>query len=161
MPFNFPVLLMCWTVAASLAAGNACIVKPAEATSLCTLEFMKHFEILPAGLVSCLPGDARVAQTLISSKDTHAVAFTGSVAAGCEVGAACARMMKPCVIVPSPPSPSSSPLLPASSLVAPLPPLPVFQPRLPVRLAPPPTRLSSPPRSSPGAGLGPRPPSCN
>jgi acyl-CoA reductase-like NAD-dependent aldehyde dehydrogenase len=98
MPFNFPVLLMCWTVAASLAAGNACIVKPAEATSLCTLEFMKHFEILPAGLVSCLPGDARVAQTLISSKDTHAVAFTGSVAAGCEVGAACARMMKPCVI---------------------------------------------------------------
>jgi acyl-CoA reductase-like NAD-dependent aldehyde dehydrogenase len=37
MPFNFPILLMCWTVAASLAAGNACIVKPAEATTLCTL----------------------------------------------------------------------------------------------------------------------------
>lgn len=98
MPFNFPVLLMCWTVAASLAAGNACIVKPAEATSMCTLEFMQHFNHLPAGLLSCLPGDVQVAQTLIQSKATHAVAFTGSVAAGCEVGATCARLMKPCVI---------------------------------------------------------------
>ena len=34
MPYNFPILLMCWTVAASLAAGNACIIKPAEATTL-------------------------------------------------------------------------------------------------------------------------------
>ena len=98
MPFNFPALLMCWTVAASLAAGNACIVKPAEATSLCTLEFMRHFNELPTGLVSCLPGDAGVAQTLIHSAETHAVAFTGSVAAGCEVAATCARLMKPSVI---------------------------------------------------------------
>ncbi len=97
-PFNFPVLLMCWTVAASLAAGNACIVKPAEVTTLSTLAFMSHFRDLPAGLVSCLPGDACVAQNLIASPGTHAVAFTGSVSAGCEVGAACARLMKPCVI---------------------------------------------------------------
>lgn len=98
MPFNFPLLLMCWTVAASLAAGNACIVKPAEATSLCTLEFMRHFEGLPDGLVCCLPGGIGVAQALINSSGTRAVAFTGSVAAGREVGAACARLMKPCVI---------------------------------------------------------------
>jgi acyl-CoA reductase-like NAD-dependent aldehyde dehydrogenase len=38
MPFNFPILLMCWTVAASLAAGNGCIIKPAEATTLSTLD---------------------------------------------------------------------------------------------------------------------------
>ncbi len=97
-PFNFPLLLMCWTVAASLAAGNACIVKPAEATTLCSLEFMRHFRGLPEGLVSCLPGGVDVAKTLIASPGTHAVAFTGSVAAGCEVGAACASLMKPCVI---------------------------------------------------------------
>ena len=46
MPFNFPIIVMCWTVAASLAAGNACVVKPAEATSLCTLKFMEHFKVL-------------------------------------------------------------------------------------------------------------------
>jgi acyl-CoA reductase-like NAD-dependent aldehyde dehydrogenase len=98
MPFNFPILLMCWTVAASLAAGNACIVKPAEATTLCTLKFMEHFTSLLPGLVSCVPGDAVTAQLLVKSTGTHAVAFTGSVAAGKAVAVACAEQMKPCVI---------------------------------------------------------------
>jgi acyl-CoA reductase-like NAD-dependent aldehyde dehydrogenase len=98
MPFNFPVLLMCWTVAASLAAGNGCVIKPAPATTLSTLEFMKCFSGLPEGLVACLPGGAALAEALIASPLTHAVAFTGSVAAGREVGAAAARAMKPAVI---------------------------------------------------------------
>ncbi len=98
MPFNFPILLMCWTLAASLAAGNACIIKPAESTSLCTLKFMEHFRVLPAGLISCLPGDAQTAQMLVQSERTHAVAFTGSVAAGKAVAVACAERMKPAVI---------------------------------------------------------------
>lgn len=98
MPFNFPILLMCWTLAASLAAGNACIVKPAESTSLCTLKFMEHFKVLPSALVSCLPGDAQTAQLLVQSAGTHAVAFTGSVAAGKAVAVACAERMKPAVI---------------------------------------------------------------
>ncbi|MFP6847422.1 MAG: aldehyde dehydrogenase family protein [Pseudomonas sp.] len=98
MPFNFPLLLMCWTVAASLAAGNACIIKPAESTSLCTLKFMQHFRVLPEGLVACVPGDAQTAQLLVQSERTHAVAFTGSVAAGKAVAVACAERMKPAVI---------------------------------------------------------------
>lgn len=98
LPFNFPILLLCWTVAASLAAGNACIVKPAEATSLCTLKFMEHFRILEPGLVSCVTGGAETAQALIQSEGTHAVAFTGSVAAARKVAAACAERLKPAVI---------------------------------------------------------------
>ena len=98
MPFNFPILLACWTVAASLAAGNACILKPAEATTLCTLKFMEHFKLLPEGLVSCVAGDAQTAQMLVQSERTHAVAFTGSVAAAKAVAVACAERMKPSVI---------------------------------------------------------------
>ncbi len=98
MPFNFPVLLMCWTVAASLAAGNGCVIKPAEATTLSTLEFMKVFGALPHGLVACLPGGAEVGKALVASRATHAVAFTGSVAAGQAVAAAAASRMKPAVI---------------------------------------------------------------
>ena len=98
LPYNFPILLMCWTVAASLAAGNAAIVKPAEATTLSTLEYMKMFRPLPPGLVSCLPGGAATAKALIASERTHAVAFTGSVAAGRAVAVACAERMKPCII---------------------------------------------------------------
>ncbi|WP_259769086.1 aldehyde dehydrogenase family protein, partial [Pseudomonas protegens] len=59
-----PLLLMCRTVAASLAAGNSCIVKPAETAALCTLKFMEYFRGLPSGLVSCLPGDGLTAQLL-------------------------------------------------------------------------------------------------
>jgi acyl-CoA reductase-like NAD-dependent aldehyde dehydrogenase len=98
MPYNFPILLMCWTVAASLAAGNACIVKPAEATTLSTLEHMAVFRSLPEGLVCCLPGGAETGRALVESDRTHAVAFTGSVAAGRRVAVACAERMKPCVI---------------------------------------------------------------
>ena len=98
LPFNFPILLMCWTVAASLAAGNACIVKPAEATTLSTLAFMQHFADLPAGLLSCIPGDATTATELVESPHTHVVAFTGSVTAGKKVAMACAGQLKPCII---------------------------------------------------------------
>lgn len=98
MPFNFPILLMCWTVAASLAAGNGCVVKPAEATTLSTLAFMSVFDVLPEDLVACLPGDAATGAALVESDQTHAVAFTGSVAAGRKVAAAAASRMKPAVI---------------------------------------------------------------
>jgi len=98
MPFNFPVLLMCWTVAASLAAGNGCIVKPAPATTLSTLEFMRCFAALPKGLIACVAGGAGVARALIDSPRTHAVAFTGSVAAAKSVAMAAAAQLKPAVI---------------------------------------------------------------
>ncbi|WP_112313127.1 aldehyde dehydrogenase family protein [Pseudogemmobacter bohemicus] len=98
MPFNFPILLMCWTVAASLAAGNGCIIKPAEATTLSTLEFMKVFDGLPEGLVACLPGGRALGEALVGSDHTHAVAFTGSVAGGRAVAMAAAAKMKPAVI---------------------------------------------------------------
>ena len=98
MPFNFPLLLMAWTVAASLASGNACVIKPSEATSLCTLLFMKHFSVLPENLVACVPGNHLTGEQLVRSKQTHAVAFTGSVTVGKAVNLACAESMKPVVI---------------------------------------------------------------
>ncbi|MEI4194363.1 aldehyde dehydrogenase family protein [Roseovarius sp. E0-M6] len=98
MPFNFPILLMCWTVAASLAAGNACVIKPAEATTLSTLKFMEVFNDLPSDLVACLPGGADLGRALVESDHTHAVAFTGSVAAGRAVAEAAGARLKPAVI---------------------------------------------------------------
>ncbi len=98
MPFNFPILLMCWTVAASLAAGNGCVVKPAEATTLSTMEFMKVFNELPDDLIACVSGNRDVGEYLVSTKQTHAVAFTGSVAGGQAVAQAAAKGLKPAVI---------------------------------------------------------------
>lgn len=98
VPSNFPVLLTAWTVAASLAAGNAAIVKPSERTSLSTLRFMEHFAELPADVVSCVTGRGETAQALIRSPDTDAVAFTGGVETGRKVNVSAAEQLQPTVI---------------------------------------------------------------
>lgn len=98
LPFNYPLVLLCWEAAAALAAGNAVIVKPHEQTSITTLKFMELFAALPPGLMQCLTGGPRVAQHLITSRKTHGVAYTGSVPVGQAVARACAETFKPCLI---------------------------------------------------------------
>lgn len=98
LPFNFPLVLLCWEAAAALAAGNAVIVKPHEQTSITTLKFMEVFNALPDGLMQCLTGGPRVAHRLIASRKTHGVAYTGSVAVGQAVARTCAETFKPCLI---------------------------------------------------------------
>ena len=98
LPFNYPLVLLCWEAAAALAAGNAVIVKPHEQTSLTTLKFMELFAGLPDGLMQVVTGGARVAQRLIASRKTHGVAYTGSVPIGRAVARACAETFKPCLI---------------------------------------------------------------
>jgi acyl-CoA reductase-like NAD-dependent aldehyde dehydrogenase len=98
VPSNFPVLLTAWTVSASLAAGNAVIVKPSEQTPLSTLQFMEHFRALPNGLVSCLTGRGETAQAMIQSDGTDAVAFTGGVETGQKVSTAAGEQLIPAVI---------------------------------------------------------------
>ena len=56
VPFNYPVLLFAWQAAASLAAGNAIIVKPSDLTPISLLILMEAFDHLPAGLVQVLCG---------------------------------------------------------------------------------------------------------
>src|SRR5512147_3121213 len=77
LPFNFPIILMAFTAAASLAVGNAVVIKPAPATTLCTLKFMQPFASLPGGLVSSVTGGADTAQALIADERVKVVAFTG------------------------------------------------------------------------------------
>ena len=97
-PYNYPLLILAMSVAASLAAGNAVIVKPSEISSLCTLAFMEHFKGLPPGVVFCVTGTGQAGEHLVESDDTAVVAFTGSVETGIKVNMACAAKMKPCVI---------------------------------------------------------------
>lgn len=98
LPFNYPLVLLCWEAAAALAAGNAVIVKPHEQTSLTTLKFMELFSALPPGLMQVVTGGARVGQRLVGSSGTHGVAYTGSVPVGQAVAKTCAETFKPCLI---------------------------------------------------------------
>ncbi|MBX3095102.1 MAG: aldehyde dehydrogenase [Cryobacterium sp.] len=98
LPANFPVLLLMWSAAAALAAGNSVIVKPSENATLTTLAFVELLERLGRGLVQCIPGGADPAKQLVGHKDTHMVAFTGSVPTGQAVAQACAQTFKPYLI---------------------------------------------------------------
>ncbi len=98
LPFNYPLVLLCWEAAAALAAGNAVIVKPLEQTSVTTLKFMELFSVCRQGLLQVVTGGARVGQRLIASHNTHGVAYTGSVAVGQAVARTCAESFKPCLI---------------------------------------------------------------
>lgn len=61
-PWNSPIASEMQKVAPAIAAGNAVILKPAEATPLMALELAKIFEQagLPAGLLSVLPGKGSI-----------------------------------------------------------------------------------------------------
>jgi betaine-aldehyde dehydrogenase len=98
LPFNYPLVLLCWEAAAALAAGNAVVVKPSEHTSLTTLRFLEAFSMLPAGLVQCVTGGAEVGRRLCGSTLTDMVAFTGSVPTGQSVAAQCAASFRPHLI---------------------------------------------------------------
>ncbi|RQW28505.1 aldehyde dehydrogenase [Rhodobacteraceae bacterium CH30] len=98
VPYNFPCLLFAWQAAAALAAGNAVIVKPSELTSLSLLLMLEAFDHLPAGLVQLVCGDAEVGRQLVADRDTHAVAFTGSVPAAQAVARSAAERFKPVLI---------------------------------------------------------------
>ena len=98
LPFNFPLVLLCWELSAALAAGNSVIIKPHEQTSITTLKFMEVFSGLPKGLVQVVTGGPRVAQHLVKSEKTHCIAYTGSVPIAQQIMRVCAETFKPALI---------------------------------------------------------------
>jgi acyl-CoA reductase-like NAD-dependent aldehyde dehydrogenase len=94
LPFNYPIVLMAWQVAAALAAGNACIVKPSEQTPLATLRLGGVFSDLPAGVFNLVTATGAGAAQLVEHPDTDMIAFTGSVATGSRIMAAAAPRIK-------------------------------------------------------------------
>jgi betaine-aldehyde dehydrogenase len=113
LPFNYPLCLLCWQVAAAVASGNAVIIKPSELTTLTTLKFIEAFGGLPAGVVQVLAGGGRVGEQLTTHADTHMVAFTGGIETGRVVAKTCAGLYKrslietsgndPFIVMPSAP----------------------------------------------------------
>jgi acyl-CoA reductase-like NAD-dependent aldehyde dehydrogenase len=93
VPWNYPLLLLAWKVAPALAAGNCVVCKPSELTPLSTLMLASVFEQMPAGVVNLVAGAGDVGAAIASHPDVDCVAFTGSVATGKKVAAACSERM--------------------------------------------------------------------
>jgi betaine-aldehyde dehydrogenase len=95
VPWNYPILLMSWKLGPALAAGNTVVLKPSEMTPLSTLLFAeKCLAHLPAGAVNVVSGFADVGREMVTSPDTHLIAFTGSFETGREIARLAAERVK-------------------------------------------------------------------
>lgn len=97
-PWNSPLLLLAWKLAAALAAGNAAVIKPSEFTSASTLEFMPLFQEagFPPGVVNTVTGfGPEAGAALVDHPAVAKIAFTGSDTGGARVYEAAARQIKP------------------------------------------------------------------
>ena len=94
VPFNYPILLLSWQIAASLAVGNTCIAKPSELTPLTTLRLGEIWSHLPAGVFNVITATGEGSARLVEHRHTDMIAFTGSVATGSRVMAAAAPRIK-------------------------------------------------------------------
>jgi len=87
-PWNFPVAIFTGMSMASLVAGNAVIMKPAEQSSACgqrVFELLQECD-LPANVVQFLPGVGEtVGAALVEHPDAATIAFTGSKAVGLHI----------------------------------------------------------------------------
>ena len=87
IPWNFPLLMAAWKLAPALAAGNTCVLKPAETTPLSALvlaEICQQAE-LPPGVVNVLPGAGETGAAVVAHPDVDKVAFTGSTEVGKQI----------------------------------------------------------------------------
>ncbi|MBJ3778346.1 bifunctional proline dehydrogenase/L-glutamate gamma-semialdehyde dehydrogenase PutA [Acuticoccus mangrovi] len=81
-PWNFPLAIFTGQVAASLAAGNAVIAKPAEQTPLIAARavHLMHEAGVPHAALQLAIGGGEVGAALVRQPDLGVVAFTGSTA---------------------------------------------------------------------------------
>jgi acyl-CoA reductase-like NAD-dependent aldehyde dehydrogenase len=96
-PWNFPLVLSTWKIAASLAVGCTVVVKPASYTPITVLELAKMFEEagLPAGAYNVVSGPGRVVgDVMVKSPLVNAIAFTGETATGKRLMAEAAQTLK-------------------------------------------------------------------
>jgi aminobutyraldehyde dehydrogenase len=95
-PWNFPLLMAAWKLAAPLAVGNTVVMKPSEQTPLTTLKLARMMaELYPAGVVNILPGRGEsVGAQLVSHPLVRMVSLTGDVSTGQKVLQAAVKTLK-------------------------------------------------------------------
>jgi (Z)-2-((N-methylformamido)methylene)-5-hydroxybutyrolactone dehydrogenase len=90
-PWNSPLLLLSFSLAAALAAGDTIVVKPSEFASASTLEFARLIEEagFPRGVFNVITGFGKTTGApLVGHPDVNKVVFTG----GAETGKMIARL---------------------------------------------------------------------
>jgi len=98
IPWNYPMQIIGRSIGASLAVGNATVLKPAENACLTALAFadIARTAGLPAGALNVVPGlGAEAGAALSAHAGVQHLSFTGSVAVGRAIQAAAAENVVP------------------------------------------------------------------
>ncbi len=95
-PWNFPLLLPAWKLAAALAAGCPAVLKPALETPTPALHLAEILVAagVPPGAVQVLCGGDAVGAALVAHPDVRHISLTGETATGRAVMAAAAGGVK-------------------------------------------------------------------
>lgn len=98
-PWNFPLSIPMIDAVMGLLAGNAVVLKPSEVTPLIALEAKALWDQsgLPRDLFQVVTGRGETGAALIDA-GVDKVVFTGSVATGRKVAAACGERLIPCTL---------------------------------------------------------------
>lgn len=91
-PWNAPLVLLCYKIAAGLAAGCTFVAKPSPETPVDAHILAECIAAagLPAGVFNMVPGGREIGDYLIRHPGIDKVSFTGSTAAGKVIAGACA-----------------------------------------------------------------------
>ncbi|TAM96549.1 MAG: aldehyde dehydrogenase family protein [Rhizobiaceae bacterium] len=96
-PWNFPIAIPAWKIAPALAYGNAVVFKPADLVpgSAWALSDIIVRAGLPEGVFNLVMGRGSVVgEAMLNAPHIDAITFTGSVATGKKVAAACVEHMR-------------------------------------------------------------------
>ncbi|CAF0970983.1 unnamed protein product [Rotaria sordida] len=97
IPWNFPLILLCWKIGPSVATGCTTVIKLDEHTPLTGLYTAKLIAEagFPPGVINILSGDGpHCGGSIVRHPDVAKVAFTGSTQVGKIIGAEAAKMVK-------------------------------------------------------------------
>lgn len=100
-PWNAPLALASMKIAAAIAFGNTCVLKPSEQTPLALHRFvgLLHEAGLPAGVVNLVNGRGPVTgHALVADPGVDLVSFTGGTETGRSIMAAAGRNLVPCTL---------------------------------------------------------------
>lgn len=98
VPWNYPLMMLAWKMAAALAAGNCVVLKPAQVTPLSSLKWVQLTQKagFPAGVVNIVTGSGSViGQRIADHPKIRKIGFTGSTPVGQTImGSAAASNLK-------------------------------------------------------------------
>ena len=98
IPWNYPMQIIGRTLGASLAMGNACVLKPSEEACLTALAIgqLANEAGFPEGSINIVTGlGEKVGSSLIKHPDINHISFTGSVEIGKKVQTEAAKNLIP------------------------------------------------------------------